>query len=512
MSDGRLVDMESIRGDRSTTSGAGAVRYASLALLFCIALVAAGCGGSSSSSPSPSARVRERSGPVPQMTGPITGGAKGFPQTSSAIDLTASNYVEEEFLLSGTATSYDKAGEWGEDGRWNVRAAQSAPYTTRILVRRPADASRFSGTVVVEWLNASSQVDVDVDFGYLAEEIIRTGDAWVGVTAQAIPVNSTGGSQFGASAVGLKAWDPQRYGTLVHPGDDYSYDIFSQAGRVVAAPDGPLAGYRVSHLLADGESQSAHRMVTYVNAVAPVADVYDGYLIHSRFGNSAPLSGTSFTSVPTVVRVRDDLRVPVLQVMTETDLYALAATSNNFATPFPPARQPDSEWLRTWEIAGTAHADGDYLRLLSIQGKRQFPGFLELGAVSLAANNGPQKYVMRSALRALQTWVIDGVAPANFDVIEVTNGAIVRDPQGNARGGLRTPQVDVPVAVLSGEGAQTIGKTVPFTNDVLVALYGTPAAYQRSFAAAVDRAIAAGAFLDADAPSIIAESRTVTFG
>lgn len=505
--------MDVVRKDQPSKVRGGILRRVSFALMVSISLVVSACGGSSLSSSSSSLPpVRERPGPVPQVTGPVTGGVKGFPQTSSAIDLTASNYVEEEFFLSGTATSYEKEGEWLDDGRWAVRSSQTAPYTTRMLVRRPADASQFSGTVVVEWLNASSLVDVDVDFGYIAEEIIRSGDAWVGVTAQAVPVNSNGGSQFGASAVGLKAWDPQRYGTLTHPGDDYSYDIFSQAGRAVAAADGPLAGYRVTHLLADGESQSAHRMVTYVNAVAPVAGVYDGYLIHSRFGNSAPLSGTTATSVPAVVRIRNDLNVPVLQVITETDLYGLAATSNGFATPFPPARQPDTEWLRTWEIAGTAHADGDYLRLLSIQGKRQFPGFLELGAVSLVANNGPQKYVMRAALHALQSWVIDGTAPASFEVIQVANGAIVRDQRGNALGGLRTPQVDLPVAVLSGEGAQTIGKTVPFANDVLVALYGTPAAYQSSFAAAVDRAIAAGAFLQSDAPAIIAESKKPNFG
>ena len=34
--------------------------------------------------------------------------------------------------------------------------------------------------------------------------------------------------------------------------------------------------------------------------------------------------------------------------------------------------QPDTNLIRTWEIAGTAHADADYLRSLSVQGKRQF--------------------------------------------------------------------------------------------------------------------------------------------
>ena len=29
----------------------------------------------------------------------------------------------------------------------------------------------------------------------------------------------------------LKHADPERYGTLVHPGDSYSYDMYRQAGR-----------------------------------------------------------------------------------------------------------------------------------------------------------------------------------------------------------------------------------------------------------------------------------------
>jgi len=53
--------------------------------------------------------------------------------------------VEEEFILSGNANVYD----WATDGSLSVKM-EKAPYTTRILVRRPARASRFSGNVVVE--------------------------------------------------------------------------------------------------------------------------------------------------------------------------------------------------------------------------------------------------------------------------------------------------------------------------------------------------------------------------
>lgn len=448
-----------------------------------------------------------------RITGPIEGGDHGFPQASSAVDLAAAGYVELEYFLSGEATSYVPEGTWGEDGRWAVRADRSAPYTTRILVRRPADVSACSGTVVVEWLNVTSLTDIDVDFGYLADEILRRGHVWVGVSAQAAGIESTGGSDLGPAAVGLRAWDPQRYGSLSHPGDDHSYDIFSQAGRVIAAPDGPLAGLPVDVVLADGESQSAHRMVTYVNAVAPMAGVYDGFLIHSRFGNGAPLSAAS-GEVPAVAHIRDDLAVPVLQVLTETDLFALPesldrSTASIFITPFPPARQPDTDRICTWEVAGTAHADGDYLRLLSIQGMRQFPGFLDLSAIAVVANNGPQRYVMRAALRALRDRVVDGTPMPGFGFLEVVDGAIVRDSNGNAIGGVRTPQLDVPVALLSGEGAQTVGSTAPFTPEVLVSMYGSTEAFQRAFASSVDVAVKAGAVLADDVAEMLREAQDV---
>ena len=214
------------------------------------------------------------------VTGPLTGGQHGFPQTSTPFDLDAAGYVEEEFLLDGEATSYRYTDEPGDDGEWSAEPADTSPYTTRILVRRPEDPAAFNGTVVVEWLNVTSNVDVDVDFGFLAEELLREGYAWVGVTAQEVAVTSTGGGQFGDAAIGLQAWDPERYHDLSHPGDAYSYDIFSQAGAVLRTEAGQaaLGGLVPDHVLADGEPQSAFRLLTYVNAVHPLAQVFDGFL------------------------------------------------------------------------------------------------------------------------------------------------------------------------------------------------------------------------------------------
>ena len=66
------------------------------------------------------------------MPGPV-------PDRAGAYDLAALGYTEEEFLLQGTAESYQLEGARGRDGRWSVRAADEAPFTTRLLLRRPAN-------------------------------------------------------------------------------------------------------------------------------------------------------------------------------------------------------------------------------------------------------------------------------------------------------------------------------------------------------------------------------------
>jgi hypothetical protein len=49
-----------------------------------------------------------------------------------------------------------------------------APYTTRVLVRRPAKASRFSGNVIVEILNPSNAFDLNIGWGLASARSSRT--------------------------------------------------------------------------------------------------------------------------------------------------------------------------------------------------------------------------------------------------------------------------------------------------------------------------------------------------
>lgn len=444
-------------------------------------------------------------------------GMRSSPGTATALDLAAAGYTEQEYFLSGTATAFREDGPWDSDGHWPVAPAGQAPYRTRLLVRAPADRSRCNGTVVVEWLNVSGNVDVDVDFGYMHAELLQ-GYVWVGVSAQAAGVNSTGGSPLGPKVVGLKAWDPQRYGPLHHPGDAYAYDIFTQAGAALRAPRGsnPLAGMTVERLLAVGQSQSAMRMLTYVNAIHSEARVFDGFFVHSRAGFGAPLgAGTGLPQLdgpdgPDVVapaRVRTDLDTPVFQVVTETELFELGGGPGPRA--FVAARQPDTARIRTWEIAGAAHSDAHALRILYPQYTAQFGTVKDLRAAIPVVNDGPQAAVVSAALRRLDTWVAGGTPPPSAAPIETTDTGIVRDEFGNARGGVRTPHVDVPVATLTGETVHVPnnGATVALPPETIAALYPDHDAYVARFTEATDRAVAAGFVRFEDARALVTAAR-----
>src|SRR3546814_12409321 len=70
---------------------------------------------------------------------------------------------------------------------------------------------------------------------------------------------------------------------LSHPGDDYSFDMFSQIAQAMKHPPAvdPMAGLRVKKIIAVGESQSGTRLRDYLIKVQPEAQVIDAFLIHS---------------------------------------------------------------------------------------------------------------------------------------------------------------------------------------------------------------------------------------
>ncbi len=354
-------------------------------------------------------------------------GSSGLLAARPEPDLAAVGYEEVEYVVSGTATSYvvaDPAVGLPGDGRFDLRRGVPAAYATRVVVRRPLHAP--SGTLVAEWLNVSSGADTAPDWTFFGDEVLRARHVWIGVSAQYVGVEGGGGSvSLGdlPPPPGLRGGDPERYGALHHPGDAFAYDIYTQATRALRN----LLG--ATTVLAVGESQSAFCLTTYVNGVQPLEGVADGVLVHSRGAAPAPLGaageGLSMADAMLAppVRIRDDLGVPVLVVQTEGDLFDRIG--------YLPARQPDSERVRVWEIAGSAHADAYVIG--------EFESFL---GASVPVNRGQQWAVLRAALRRLDAWARGGEPAPAAPPLETTYDDCVRDEHGLARGGVRTPAVD----------------------------------------------------------------------
>ena len=194
------------------------------------------------------------SGAALPTVSPSPHGVHGFPFGSTVIDLSAAGYVETEFLMSGSATAYAPAAAFGKEGRWKAmpNPGITAPYTTRLLVRRPLNPKNFNGIVIVEWLNVSAGFDNSAEWAYAHDEFLKDGYAFVGVTAQFV------------GAQGLLAWEAgekgDRYKTIFHPGDSFSYDMFSQAAQAIRGaavqPLGELTSH-VAKIIGHGYSQSA---------------------------------------------------------------------------------------------------------------------------------------------------------------------------------------------------------------------------------------------------------------
>ena len=443
----------------------------------------------------------------PSVT-PATGGSgKAVVPGFTAFDPAVVGYEQSEVFLSGMASAYQPTAPLGGDGKYSAAPASTEPYTTRAVVMGPIDPNRFNGTVVVEWLNVSGGVDAGPDWILAHNELVREGFAWVGVSAQEVGVDA------------LKSSDPQRgdairYAGLSHPGDSFSYDIYSQAGQAVHDnPRAILGSLTPQHLVGVGESQSAGRLVTYIDAVHPLVHVYDGFLVHSRNAGGADLQPG--VPVPTPTPIRDDLGVPVLVFQTETDVF-----NSNLN-----ARQPDTNTYRLWEVAGTSHFDfyglsigltdiGDGQGAVEVLASMQNPTNQPNPNFTCSSpiNTGPAHFVLDAAFSSINRWVASGVVPPVAPRLQTTGASPVvfaTDANGNAVGGIRTPAVDAPVAKLSGlppEGGSPFcflfGTTSPFTSSQLAALYKNHGQFVSASAQATKSARKAGFLVDADAKEI----------
>ena len=189
--------------------------------------------------------------------------------------------------------------------------------------------------------------------------------------------------------------------------------------------------------------------------------------------------------------------MPVFDLQTEGDMVALRSHLT---------RQEPGPRYRRWELAGAAHAETPRWVV-------EEPPPLDRGQGCRApVNAAPHHAFVKAGLRALTKWVRDGVAPPQSPAIELSDPAaadpIVRDGHGNAKGGVRLPEVEAPTATIDGTrndvakaapGAQNFcflfGRTVPLEREKLASLYPSHDAFVKRFTAAVDALVKSGYLL-----------------
>lgn len=452
------------------------------------------------------------SGRKPSLTGPIRGGRHGRPFCAYFGDIGAIGYVEEEYFVSGEAQRYEPVGPLSADGRWTFKPVGTAPFKTRVLVRRPRDRARFNGTVVVEWTNVSAGFEI----ANADSNSVYDGMAHVAISAQQVGLHGFPGDK----ARGLRQWDAERYGSLSHPGDSYSYDIFSQVARLFGAKRSPakvdpLGGLRVEKLIAVGASQSGLCLTGYFNAVQPRDQIFDGFLLLITPGGASgyddrifnPPDPEMMARFNTPIRTRDDLPTPVMVVNSEAE-----------ALRYLGARQPDSPKFRLWEIAGASHAPTGTLKSFDEKNLRDgYPTFVNPRHHTSDVMWRPS---YDAALVHVHRWLRGGPPPPSqprIHVVACEKPYIERDVYGNATGGVRLPELVAPIAHYQGSdqrpgGGSSSGFTEPFPIGVLQALYPTHDVYVAQVEAAARAAEAAGVILPYQTQAYIEQAKATQFG
>ena len=474
-------------------------------LITCMALAIAGAAAP---------QFASSATPLPVMTGPIPATATSHAFGAAAHTLVPTNlaqygYVEEEFLASGKANVYD----WPAPGPAVVRTAD-APYTTRVLVRRPAAGQKFSGNVIVEMLNPSNLFDLNIGWGLSGKRFMSNGDVWVGITAKPI------------SVVSLKTFDPVRYASLSFanplPLDDANncarvssdssrstenglvWDMYSQLGAWLRSddPKNPIrraAGFNLKSLYGFGYSQTGGFMFTYINAIHPLdiqrngSPIYDAYVVAVAGGNFVGV--TAINQCATAPALTDPRRqfnnvgVPIIHVMSESD-YIAGIT----------ARRPDSDVFadryRHYEMAGAGHATPQELFSAAksediVKAGRAVP---PMNCNEGARSRFPSSMHFNAIWQNLDLWVKRGIAPPHAPPMEVVDGKGVPDQFGNILGGLRSVYVDVPTSTWYGASTGAsfcfiAGHETPLPAATLTQLYHTQAEYAQRVNASVNKLV-----------------------
>jgi hypothetical protein len=423
------------------------------------------------------------------------------------VDLPARGYSEVELAVSGQASIYDWSGATADAAI--VARDTNIAYATRVLVRRPIDASKASGLVIVELLDPTSGADAAPLWGLSWEHFLRRGDVWVGVTVKP------------SALAALRKFDAVRYGSMSFayrqpaecpspPGSaadaesGLAWDVIAQVGALLrsSSKENPLWDMQPHRVIAAGYAQGGDYLTTYANVLhrwqrrGGDGPIFDGYLsagassampiqqCAAPLGDADPRRG----ALP-----RD---VPFVRVATESDF--------NLA---PSLRREDGDErgdiFRLYEIPGTGHNAPVDAGLPNVADARLVGGVQPAADLCREPRGGlPLGLALNAIWQQYDEALKTGAAMLRAPRIETfPDGSPRRDERGNTAGGWRLPQLDMPLARYSGsstprdasDAARRIcaftGSQQPFEAARLKQLYQNRNEYLRRLRQAIDQSV-----------------------
>ena len=461
------------------------------------------------------------------------------------LDLGAAGYVEEEYLVAGSANVY----AWkGTTGRPKIKSS-GCPYCTRIIVRKPALPSKFSGSVMVEMMHGGCKIDnPSIGWGMSFEHILESGDAYVGI--------SVAGTTFKA----LQTFDPGRYAALemknplppekrepagnmasspdqrennkggVMPDNSdqekgLDMDMVSQVAAMIkrGRPGTPFAGYEAKRAYLIGVTFA--EIPCYVSAILPYSmlrgdePVYDGAVIYmsGRAGNLNREEDALSWDDP---RCTCGGIVPIVRIQTAGDmrgtlphpLWACMIRSENSDEP--------GRLSRCYEVAAAS------LRFCGRSDVMAYPGPEEIRKAGVESVNhenntlrgyrtsGPKVSIMQHIIactyRNLKDWTTEGIPLPMAPYLDMTAGYpdadFVFDENGNQTGGVRSHYVDVPTATYLDNG-----EIILFAAQKLSELYGTREQWLKKVSDRLGRMVEERWILPAGAAAMLKEAETASW-
>lgn len=430
---------------------------------------------------------------APHVTGSLPVDDTSYPFSSmkyarEPLDLEQYGYVEEEYLVSGTARVfeiYTSEGVTPSAATWHARATGTElPYCTRVLVRRPEDGGdtrERSGAgqgdqrgprAWLSILNASQGYDIEDDWRRAWDYIISNRDIYIGVTSK--PINAADLIAFNYERYTALTWGGQLPNITAEPGwnpfqtiaeneEGLAWEILAQVGVWARSGDSfPVP----RQLVMMGQSQSGVYANTYLRFFHDVfvseevggtrTPIFDGYLpgVGSTMARtlnqneSVPEGALNITPpgdsqggafIPFVLPDAG-LDVPVITISSEGDTHLFPVGPSAFA-------EGDGPMARHWQVAGTPHSD---------QRSRVIPQSAEMVKAQRLGRSMegealerllivPLEPVTTAAMTAITRWIEEGVPAAPSVFFEHADNDFVRD--GNTVvGGIRYGLLVHPIA------------------------------------------------------------------